>query len=127
MHNHLKACIIAAALLVAPALSVEAASSTSKGQISVAQVVELLNGAETDPRSRQILTAYLAGLGETAGMMIDNAGDFGASVSCDGPLVLDTRQVSDALAAAAGDQSTWIETAATPIILADLVQRAGCR
>ncbi len=104
-----------------------ATPSTSKGQLSVAQLVDILQSAETDPARRQVLTAYLAGLGETVGLMIDNAGSYGASIRCERPMSLDVGTVTEALRRSAGDQSRWGETAATPILVADMVERAGCR
>lgn len=119
--------LVALLMLAAAPVPALADKSTSAGQISVAQVVDVLNGAESDERSRQILSAYLAGLGEAAGLLIGNTKSYGASLSCARPLLLDVKSVSAALSKSAGSQETWVETPATPIIIGDLMERAGCK
>lgn len=116
-----------AVLVIVSTPAFAATASTSKGQVSVAQVVEALQGAETDPTRLQVLTAYLAALGETVGLMVGNAASYGASIRCERPMALDARTVTEALRRSAGDQSRWGETAATPILVADLMERAGCK
>ncbi|GGF40153.1 chlorophyllide reductase subunit BchY [Youhaiella tibetensis] len=97
--------------------SVLAAPSTDRGQISVAQVREMLEAAPSKPQARQLLVAYLAGVGETAGLL----------AKCSKSLNLDIDLVASALEAGAPDASRWSQTPATPIIVADLVARGGCR
>lgn len=117
--------LIAAVLASVPAL---AAPSTSKGQISVAQVFEMVNRAQSDADARATVIAYLAGIGETTGLMVAEAQTRGAApVQCSTSFNLDENVAVAALSAAAPDQSQWIETAATPIIIADMFGRAGCR
>lgn len=112
--RHLLICLTLAATFAPPAL---AASSTDRGEISVAQVREMLEAAASKPQARQLLVAYLAGVGETAGIL----------AKCKSNLNLDTAVVAAALDAGAPDASRWSQTPATPIIVADLVARAGCR
>jgi hypothetical protein len=99
----------------------DAAPSTGQGQISVAQVQQMLDRAATDRTARQVLTAYLAGVGETAGAMIGIGG-----LSCRTSFALDAEAVRRVIggAAARGDQTAL---AATPLIVSDMVVRAGCR
>jgi hypothetical protein len=118
-------CVVLAGLATSP--SHAAARSTSTGQVSVAQLVEALQGAEADSARRQMLTAYLAGLGETVGVMIGSAGTYGASISCQRPLALDVQFVTEAIRQSAGSEANWGETAATPILVAAIVERAGCK
>ena len=54
-------CLALAACLTQPVL---AAPSTDRGQISVAQVREMLEAAPSKPQARQLLVAYLAGVGK---------------------------------------------------------------
>ncbi|MCA6124857.1 chlorophyllide reductase [Bradyrhizobium sp. WSM 1704] len=98
--------------------------STARGQISVAQVRAMLDQAPTNPTARQVLTAYLGGAGETAGWLLDAAHDRGAP-PCARRLTLDAQQARDAIAGAAGTAAT--ETPATPLIIRDMLKRAGCR
>lgn len=100
--------------------------STSYGKISVAQIAELIEKAPVDTTSRKMLTAYLVAVGETAGLLIDQASDAdGAMVSCQAQMTLsDTDARREILSAQAKDP---VETAATPLILQDMLQRAGCR
>ncbi|WP_298268799.1 chlorophyllide reductase [uncultured Bradyrhizobium sp.] len=94
--------------------------STSRGQISVAQVRAMLDQAATNPTARQTLTAYLAGSGETAGWLLDTARGL---APCARRLSLDAQQARDAIAGAAAAT----ETPATPLIIRDMLRRAGCR
>lgn len=105
-----------------------AAPSTSRGQISVSQVRDMLEQARSNPTARQVLTAYLAGIGETAGGLIDAAGQEAAQVlACRDRFSLDDKAALRALESAAPNASLWTETAATPLILRDMLKRAGCR
>jgi hypothetical protein len=96
--------------------------STSRGQISVAQVRAMLDQAATNPTARQTLTAYLAGTGETAGWLLDAPRGL---PPCARRLTLDAQQARDAIASAAATAAT--ETPATPLIIRDMLKRAGCR
>ncbi|UGA43994.1 chlorophyllide reductase [Bradyrhizobium quebecense] len=111
---------ICAVLLLTTAA--HAQPSTSRGQISVAQVRAMLDQAATNPTARQTLTAYLAGTGETAGWLLDAARGL---PPCARRLTLDAQQARDAIASAASTAAT--ETPATPLIIRDMLKRAGCR
>lgn len=113
------------AVLVAP---VWAAPTTSKGQVSVSQVLELLEKSRTDDAARNAAVAYLAGVGETAGLLTgDERVQRAGLIKCRTPLSLADINVVDALNAAAPDRAAWAQTPATPIILTDMFARAGCR
>lgn len=95
--------------------------STNAGAISVAQVAQMLEQAPTNPAAQQVLIAYLGGVGESAGAVID----LGVA-PCQRRLTLTTEDVRGAIAAApAGAQATQI--AATPLVVRDMLTRAGCR
>lgn len=112
-------------LLAAPVM---AAPTTSSGRVSVTQVMEMVERARTEPAARNTIIAYLAGLGETAGIMVSEAVARGATpLVCTGSFTLDQSVAVAALTAAAPERSSWPETPATPILLADLFARAGCR
>ncbi|QDW41185.1 chlorophyllide reductase [Bradyrhizobium sp. KBS0727] len=119
-----------AGILVVPMIGttmVGAEPSTSRGQISVAQVRAMLDQAATNPTARQTLTAYLAGAGETAGWLLDVAADQGFSQhGCARRLSLDDKAARQALEANPPKASP-AETAATPLIVRDMLKRAGCR
>jgi len=85
----------------------------------------MLDQAATNPIARQTLTAYLAGAGETTGWLIDIAARHGSSPSCTRRLSLDDKTARQALQGSAPDLAT--ETAATPLIVDDMLKRAGCR
>ena len=103
-----------------------AESSTSRGQMSVAQVMMMLDHAATNPTARQTLIAYLAGAGETAGWLLDAAADQGSPrYSCARRLSLDDKTARQALERGAPGPAA--ETAATPLIVGDMLKRAGCR
>ena len=86
----------------------------------------MLDQAATNPAARQVLTAYLAGAGETAGWLLDAAADQGAPLqSCTRRLSLDDKTARQALQASAPGPAA--ETAATPLIVRDMLKRAGCR
>jgi ABC-type Na+ efflux pump permease subunit len=117
--------LLLAGSTIAPAL---AASSTSKGQISVAQVMEMATRAQSDAAARTTVIAYLAGIGETTGLMVSEAQARGAApVHCTGAFNLDESVAIAALSAAVPDQALWTKTAATPILIADMFSRGGCR
>lgn len=85
---------IAIALVTSVALPVlphtaAALPSTEKGQVSVDQVMEMIAKADTSAVARQVLVAYVAGVGETAGAVVDAMGGKGP-VSCARPFSLDT-------------------------------------
>ena len=127
-HRARRFCSGAAAIFVwtaAGTIMASAESSTSRGQISVAQVRAMLDQAATSPTARQTLAAYLAGAGETAGWLIDTAARNGSSPSCTRPLSLDDKTARQALQGSAPGLAT--ETAATPLIVDDMLKRAGCR
>lgn len=107
------------------AFPAHATSSTPTGAISVAQVVELLQRAPKDNAARNAAMAYLAGVGEATGLLVAEAGRRASvRVSCAKPLgISDT----DALAALSGvDQGRRDKTAATPLLVDDMLRRAGC-
>jgi hypothetical protein len=114
-------------LLIAAAHSAShpslAASSTSKGEISVTQVVEMIREAPKNPAAKQVLVAYLLGVGETAGMLLNAS----PVTACKSTLRLDSLGVRYVLETAVPDRSRWQETAATPLIVKDLIARADCR
>lgn len=97
-----------------------AASSTSRGLISVAQVKQMLEQAPTDRSAQQVLIAYLAGVGEAASAVASMGG-----ASCRTSLSLSVANVRQALGAAAAQQDSR-EIAATPLIVREMLDRAGC-
>ncbi len=111
--------LVACATLLSTASPSLATPTTSRGQISVAQVTEMLGKAPTDRMAQQVLTAYLAGVGETAGA-VAKIGD----VTCQTSMSLNAANVGQALGRA-GDRDA-VETPATPLIVADMLKRAGC-
>ncbi|RUX71240.1 chlorophyllide reductase [Mesorhizobium sp. M7A.F.Ca.US.006.04.2.1] len=120
---------VAAIAIVAASITPFAAialPSTATGRILVGQVMEMLDKADTSPVARQTLVAYVAGVGEAAGVIADTIGN-GGLVSCKSSFSLDTRAVRAALEAGAPRQGNWSQTPATPLIIADMVKRAGCR
>src|SRR5437868_8406098 len=90
--------LLVAALYGASAPS-SAAPSTPKGEVSVAQVEEMLGKASTDKTARQVLMAYLAGMGEAVGMLVA-AGSDAQLASCKGRLSLSAAEARQALEAA---------------------------
>ncbi len=102
-----------------------AAPSTAQGQVSVAQVIEMLDKAPTERVARQVLTAYLSGLGEAAGVLL-TAGSDARLARCSKALSLSDAQARQALAAA-GRRKDRNEIAATPLLLNDMIKRAACR
>ena len=85
----------------------------------------MIEKAGTSPIARQTLIAYVAGVGEAAGAIVDTIGN--GSRSCRKSFSLDTGSVRAALEAGAPRQDSWSQTPATPLIVADMVKRAGCR
>lgn len=122
--------IASIAVLVSIALltPATAASSTPHGQVSVEQVMEAIEAASAKPEAAQLLTAYLAGIGETAGILTASTDKSGHRfVTCDRPLAIDGASILAALKSAAPDRKTWTATPATPIIVASVIDRAGCK
>ena len=89
--------------------------------------MEMIEKADTSPIARQTLVAYVAGVGEAAGAIVDTIGNGSRTVSCRKSFSLDTGSVSAALEAGAPRQDSWSPTPATPLIVADMVKRAGCK
>lgn len=112
------AALFAASPSVAMALT---ARSTSSGLVSVAQVSELLDMAPTDRAARQILTAYLAGVGEAAGVVVNMGG-----ATCRHAVSLDPAHVRLALGKNRAGGSHVDEIPATPLIVHEMLTRAGC-
>lgn len=105
-----------------------AAGPTGKGQVSVAQVMEMLERARSEAAARVAVTAYLAGIGETAGILLSATGPDGkAYVTCQKSMTLDEKSMISALAKAAPDRGQWGELAATPIIVNVIVSSGECR
>lgn len=102
----------------------DALPSTAKGQVSVAQVMEMIAKAESNPVAKQVLVAYVAGVGESAGAILGTMSRKG-SVSCSRSFSLDTDSMR--LALGTSEQASRAQTPATPIIIADMIKRAGCR
>lgn len=103
------------------AVPVHAEPSTKTGAISVAQVVQMLDQAPSNRMAQQVLTAYLGGVGEAVGVVIDAGGSL-----CQRPLALTTPEVRAAIAAAAATSAQANQIAATPLIVRDMLARAGC-
>jgi hypothetical protein len=116
-------------LLIAVALlfPANAAPTTSAGQVSVAQLVEAMRGAAGDPMKAQVLTAYLAGLGETVGIMLAGSANYGAKITCKRAVAVDTKVVEAAIKRVDGGEPAYAETAATPLLVTEILDRAGCR
>jgi len=107
-------------------LAAKALPSTATGQISVGQVIEMIDKADTSPIARQTLIAYIAGVGETAGAIADTTKG-SRTISCKKAFSLGTESVRAALTAGAPRQANWAQTPATPLIVTDMLKRAGCR
>ena len=120
--------IAIAATVALPILSSTAVAlpSTAKGQVSVAQVMEMMAKADSSTVAKQVLVAYVAGVGESAGAVLDTMGN-NAPVSCRQAFSLDTASLRTALENRAPKQQSWTQTPATPLIVADMIKRAGCR
>lgn len=127
VERHLLLSTLALACLALAGSQAHAAPSTSRGNISVAQVMEMIDKAGTDRVSAQTVTAYMFGVGETAGFLIaTETRPPNVSVECKTSFSLDTGSAVAALRAAAPDPAQWQETLATPILVRDLLSRAGC-
>lgn len=112
------ATLLLGSLVVAAPASAE--PSTQAGAISVAQVTQMLDQAAGNRTAQQVLTAYLAGVGEAVGAVVDLGG-----AHCRRPLSLSAGDARRAIAAeSAGKAGT---SAATPLIVGDMLARAGCR
>ncbi|MGU3493869.1 chlorophyllide reductase [Xanthobacteraceae bacterium A53D] len=109
------ACVL---LLSVPA---HAAPSTAQGRISVPQVIQMLDSAPSDRTAHQVLTAYLSGVGEAAGAVVDMG-----RASCRQPLGLSAADVRAAIGPAAGRPDAT-QVPATPLIVQAMLERAGCR
>ena len=116
--------LVVGVLLSAPA---NAASPTSRGEISVQQVIEFAQAASSNQAIQLALVAYLQGTGETAGVLMAEAAKRPNPVTCHTAMSMDVNSAVAAVKAAAPNPSAWPETAATPIIVADMLARAGCR
>lgn len=115
--------LLALLALLTPA---SAASSTSSGQVSVAQLVQALEGA-ADPLKGQVLTAYLAGVGEAVGIMLAGSASYGATITCKRAIAVDEKVIKAAIKRAPGGEAAYAETPASPLLVAELLDRAGCR
>ncbi|WP_445490684.1 chlorophyllide reductase [Rhodopseudomonas sp. RCAM05734] len=117
----------AAAIVLFNVPTARAASSTSQGKISVTQVQSMLDRAAANATARQVMMAYLAGVGETAGVLMDQAkGRSQASrLNCRRRLAIDEALVQAALARARTADNPG-ETPATPLIVGELLKRAEC-
>lgn len=120
--------LLALLLVAATAPAIAATASSSKGQISVAQVMQMLDRAGSDKHAGQLLSAYLGGVGESAGVLLNATDAKGKPyVTCSKPMALDAGLVRDVLANGAPNTKSWGETAATPLLVNALVNMAGCR
>jgi len=117
--------VLALACLIT-STAVAAAPSTSTGRVSVAQLFDLSQRSKTDGAAHGTLVAYLFAVGETVGVLADEAKQRGFPLGCQRTFTLSEDAAMNALRMAAPDQSAWAETAATPIIVADVLARAGC-
>ena len=122
-------CLAAVMLFVLAAAPVQAATpSTSTGRVSVAQVMDFIDRAGSDGQAAMVLTAYLAGVGESAGILLSATNPDGKRyVTCERPVAIDDRFVRSVLKKAVPDKANWTETPATELIVSALVSRAGCR
>lgn len=107
-------------------MTAQAASSTNAGEISVAQVVDLVQRSSHDTAARNAAMAYLAGVGEATGVVVAEAGKRGpAPLACARPLGMSSEAALAALSRT--DKAQWGQTAATPILVGDMLLRADCR
>lgn len=108
------------------ALPAKAAPSTAAGEISVAQVVDLIARSSTDNAARNAAVAYLAGVGEATGLLLEKAsGRPQGGITCVRSLGISGEAALAALSRT--DKAIWKQTAATPILVNDMLNRAGCR
>ena len=94
------------------------------GPLSVAKILDLFDTVETDPEAGKLLFAYLSGIGESTGVLAAKAGQLGADLKCAHPFSLDIDSVQAALRRAGGAPD---QRAATPVIIEDMLSRAGCQ
>jgi hypothetical protein len=115
----------AAAIMFLNVAVAKAESSTLRGEISIAQVRGMLDQAAVNATARQVMTAYLAGVGETAGVLMDlaKAKALAGRPACKRRLAIDEKLVQAALQPATGDPG---ETAATPLIVREMLKKADC-
>ena len=102
------------------AVPAHAEPSTLAGTISVAQVNQMLDQASGSRTAQQVLTAYLAGVGEAVGAVVDLGG-----AHCRRPLSLSAEDARRSIAAVSAGKAGM--SAATPLIVVDMRARAGCR
>ncbi len=122
--NAMRAALIALSLGLA--LPAQAAPTTPSGEISIAQVVELIQRSPKDNAARNAAIAYLAGVGETTGLLVAEAGRRSSvSIICARPIGISSTAALAVLSRT--DKGTWGKTAATPILVDDMLKRAGCR
>ncbi|MDO1581456.1 hypothetical protein [Rhizobium oryzicola] len=95
----------------------KAAPTTSAGEISVAQVVELIQRSSSETAARNAAMAYLAGVGEATGLLVKK--------TCARPLGISSEAALAAFAHT--EKSRWGQMAATPILVNDMLSRASCR
>ena len=122
MQRAFLAAVAGALVLTVP---VQAASSTSKGQISITQVVQLIEQSSQDNAARNAAMAYLAGVGEATGLLVAESARRPSGVSCQSALSISSESALAAVSRTA--RGKWSETAATPILVEDMLDRAGCR
>lgn len=115
-----KLVFVIAAATVTLATPSGATQSTSRGQISVAQALQMLDKSPTDRTAQQVLTAYLAGVGEAASTMVAMGG-----AMCRAPLSLSAENARQALKIVAARDTG--ETPATATIVKDMLNQAGCK
>ncbi len=105
-------------------LPVPVGAATTNGPIPVGKVLELFDTLDTDPESGKLLFAYFSGIAETAGTLISMARDMGQPFVCTGKFSLDGDSIQKALREAGGTRTDM--RPATPIIVEDVLRRAGC-
>lgn len=99
---------------------------TGQGQISVAHVADLIARAGSEANARERLSFYLTSVAESAAHLLAQARSAGLSVSCTGSFSVGNDTAWAAISAGAPDTETWPSIPATPIIIDDLLMRAGC-
>ena len=107
---------LAALALISSAAN--AVPSTVSGRISVTQVRQMLDKAPTDRTARQVLIAYLAGVGEGASAIVDMG-----NLSCRSALSLDAASVRRSISGVKDGS----DVAATPLIVRNMLIGAGCK
>ncbi|MGV3490717.1 MAG: chlorophyllide reductase [Devosia sp.] len=129
MRLSIVACLVAiTGFPFAAATAHAATASTAQGHISVAQVMAMLDQAESNSTAAQVLQAYLGGVGESTGVLVNATDQQGRLyVTCERALSFDVASTRKALEDAVPDKSAWAETAATPVLVSALVTRARCR